>query len=198
MPKPLPPAFFNRPTLMVAEELIGKFLVRKLPRTSASSRRTSAGHEVAMMITETEAYDGFEDRASHASRGQTPRNTPMFGKAGVAYVYFTYGMHWMFNIVCGPQKYPAAVLIRGVEGISGPARLTKALQIDRTLNGKPLGKASGLWVEDRGVVIPPRQIQRTPRVGVDYAGKWAKKPWRFVLKAALKPAVRKKARPAQK
>lgn len=181
MRKTLPAAFFNRPTLMVAEELIGKFLVRQIEGNPSIGLRARTE---AYMIIETEAYDGFEDKASHGSRGQTLRNTPMFGKAGVAYVYFTYGMHWLFNIVCGPKQYPAGVLIRGVEGISGPARLTKALKIDKSQNGKPLGRAAGLWIEDRGVIVPKRHIQRTPRIGVDYAGKWAKKPWRFVLKAS--------------
>lgn len=171
MKKVLKEEFFNRPTLTVARELIGKFLVRKVGKK-----------EIALMITETEAYDGFKDMASHARRGQTPRNTPMFGKPGRIYVYFTYGMHWMLNLVCGQEKYPAAVLIRGVGDVSGPARLTKFLQIDKKLNTLPLNKKSGLWVEDREVVIPPRRVARTGRIGVDYSGEWAKKPYRFVLK----------------
>ena len=164
-------SFFDRPTLIVAEDLIGKFLVRSV-----------SGKTVALMITETEAYDGFDDKASHASRGQTPCNTPMFGKPGTIYVYFTYGMHWMLNIVCGKEAYPAAVLIRGVEGVVGPARLTKALHIDKRLNTLPLSKKSGLWIEDRGVNVSKKDILTTPRIGVHYAGEWAHKPWRFVLK----------------
>ena len=169
--KPLGQSFFDRPTVTVAEELLGKFLVRK-----------SGGKMVALMITETEAYDGFDDKASHASRGKTPRNTPMFGKPGTIYVYFTYGMHWMLNIVCGKEEYPAAVLIRGVEGISGPARLTKALRIDKRLNTLPLSKKSGLWIEDRGMGVSKKDILTTPRIGVRYAEEWMHKPWRFVLK----------------
>ena len=169
--KELKQSFFERPTLIVARELLGKYLVRK-----------RGGSIVALMITETEAYDGFDDKASHASRGQTSRNTPMFSEAGTIYVYFTYGMHWMLNIVCGKEKYPAAVLIRGVESINGPARLTKALGIDKQLNKLSLSKESGLWVEDRGVRFLQDDIKRSGRIGVDYAGKWAKKPWRFVLK----------------
>ena len=168
--------FFNRPTLIVAKELIGTFLVRKIK-----------DKEMSYMIVETEGYDGFSDKASHAHRGQTARNTPMFGKAGHWYVYFTYGMHWMLNMVTGPEKYPAAVLIRGAlfEGqhINGPARLTKALQIDKRLNATPAARKSGLWVEDRGVNINPRDIQRTPRIGIRYAGPaWENKKYRFVLK----------------
>ncbi len=175
MKKTLGPDFFDRPTLTVARELLGKFLVRKVGNKT-----------IALMITETEAYDGFKDKASHAHRGQTPRNTPMFGGPGVIYVYFTYGMHWMFNIVCGKKEYPAAVLIRGAGEIVGPARLTKALGIDKSLTALPLSKKAGLWVEDRGVVIKPRQITRTPRIGINYAGEYVHKPWRFVLKETSK------------
>ena len=139
------------------------------------------------MITETEAYDGFNDKASHASRGRTARNSIMFGPAGHAYVYFVYGIHWMLNVVTGPKDYPAAVLIRGLEGLNGPARLTKALGIDKSLNGKLLGKTSGLWIEPRTVRIPPSKIKASPRIGVDYAGPiWSKKKWRFTLMNELK------------
>jgi len=189
--------FFNRPVSLVAEELIGKFLVRRLPRQSATNLRKFARHEVAMMIVETEAYGGSRDLASHARSGKTKRNFPMFEEAGTIYVYFTYGMHWMLNIVTGKKEEPAAVLIRGVlltninlstsdvdrvdRLVSGPGRLTKALRIDKKLNTKKLGKKSGLWVEDRGVKIKKSDIQKTPRIGVSYAGEWAKKPYRFVL-----------------
>src|SRR3989344_2477039 len=103
--------FFDRPTLAVARELLGKYLVRK------------RGKKVEkFIITEVEAYDGFKDKASHASRGKTLRNAPMFGNAGIWYIYFTYGIHYMLNIVTGSKNYPAAILIRGVRGINGPAR----------------------------------------------------------------------------
>ena len=160
--------FFDRPTLVVAKELLGKYLVRRI-----------GGKEVALQIVETEAYDGVRDLASHSSRGRTARTEVMFGPAGVWYVYFVYGMHEMLNVVT--KKDGAAVLIRGVEGYVGPARLTKFLKIDRSLNLKKADKKSGLWVEDRGVRILPRQINKGPRVGVDYAGPWAKKDWRFTL-----------------
>ena len=133
------------------------------------------------MISEVEAYNGPEDKASHASRGKTERNKMMFGEAGNWYVYFTYGMHWMLNIVTGPKDYPAAVLIRGTDKISGPARITKFLQIGRKFNGKPADKKTGLWIEDRGIKIKKSQITATKRIGVDYAGKWANKPYRFKL-----------------
>jgi DNA-3-methyladenine glycosylase len=170
MKKVLGPEFFDRSTLVVAKDLLGKYLVRKIN-----------GKEIALLITETEAYHGFNDLASHASRGPTPRNMPMFEGPGTIYIFFTYGMHWMLNFVCGPKDFPAAILIRGAGDIIGPARLTKFLKIDKSLNGTMLGKKSGLWVEDRGVKLKSSQITKGPRVNVDYAGPWAAKPWRFIL-----------------
>lgn len=133
------------------------------------------------MIMETEAYIGPEDKASHAHKGKTLRNVPMFGPAGRWYIYFTYGIYWMLNIVTGPGGYPAAVLIRGVKNINGPGRVTKFLKIDKRFNAKKADKKAGLWFEDRKIKIKPLQIKCLPRVGVDYAGKWAKKPLRFTF-----------------
>ena len=171
--------FFNRPALKVAEDLLGKYLCRG-----------QLGGETAKcyLITETEAYVGPEDKASHASRGRTKRNAPMFGEAGRWYVYFTYGMHWMLNIVTGPENYPAAILIRGTDKINGPARLTKFLGIDKTLNEKSATQKTGLWFEDGGMEIARKNIKGTPRVGVSYAGPvWSKKPYRFFLKEKAHP-----------
>lgn len=140
------------------------------------------GKTHAYLITETEAYDGERDLACHARSGKTARNAPMWGKPAHAYVYFTYGMHWMLNLVTREEGYPSAVLVRGVGPYVGPARLTKGMKIDRALNGKKLGRASGLWVEDRGVRIRRSEVITTPRIGISYAGVWAKKPWRYVLK----------------
>lgn len=171
MRKILSSDFFNRPTEKVSKDLPGKFLVRRLGR-----------REVALMITEVEVYDGFRDKASHASRGKTERNSIMFGSAGYWYVYFTYGMHWMLNIVTREKGYPAAVLIRGVDGFNGPAKLTKFLRIDRRLDGLPASRASELWIEDRGAKIAKSRIKKGPRVGVSYAGPyWAKRKWRFYI-----------------
>ena len=169
-PQVLAPDFFDRPTPVVARQFLGKFLVREL-----------GGERLAHMITETEAYHGFDDKASHAHRGVTKRNAPMFGPPGSIYVYFTYGMHWMLNLVCGKEGHPGAVLIRGVKEISGPARLTKRLQIDKQLNGQMLSVSSGLWIEDRGVVAKAAHIRKTPRIGIAYAQDWTDKPWRFVF-----------------
>lgn len=164
--------FFAGSTLVVAEGLLGKFLVcRKGKKITA------------YMITEVEAYDGFKDKASHAHRGKTLRNEIMFGEAGYWYVYLVYGMHHMVNIVTGDKEYPAAVLIRGVEGINGPGRVTKALSVTRAFDRKKVVPETGLWIEDRGVIIETKDIKKTPRIGVLYAGPvWSKKLYRFVLK----------------
>jgi DNA-3-methyladenine glycosylase len=171
--KILTPSFFNRPTLEVTRDLLGKTLLRRVEQKTH-----------ALRLTELEAYDGFEDKASHAHRGQTLRNKVMFGPAGTWYVYLVYGMYWMLNLVTGPKNYPAAVLIRGVEGIIGPGRLTKFLHIDRTLNGKKANPKNALWIEDRTEAVPDSQIITTPRIGVDYAGPlWSQKHYRFILQA---------------
>ncbi len=174
MPK-LTTTFFNRPTLQVAKDLLGKYLVRKV------------GNKVITgMITETEAYVGPNDKANHASRGLTPRTEVMFGPAGHFYIYLIYGMYYCLNIVTEKSGYPAAVLIRAVkveeapyQQTNGPGKLCRFFQIDKSLNGK---KVTGgkLWLEDRGVIVKLSQIKRTPRIGVEYAGKWKDKKWRFV------------------
>ncbi|VAW14837.1 DNA-3-methyladenine glycosylase II [hydrothermal vent metagenome] len=172
MRKVLSKKFFERPAPEVAEDIIGKYLVC-----------TVRGRESAFMITEVEAYEGFDDKASHASKGRTKRTEVMFGSAGVFYVYLVYGMYEMLNIVTGPKDYPAAVLVRGVESIAGPGRLTKSLKITRALSGKKATRESGLWIEERGVKISKKDIKKTPRIGVDYAGPvWSRKQYRFVLK----------------
>src|SRR3989344_7227522 len=163
-------SFFVRPTLLVAKKLLGKYLVHR-----------RGGKNISLMITEVEAYLGLDDKASHASRGKTERNKAMFDEGGRWYVYFTYGMHWMLNIVTVPKDYPAAVLIRGTDKVQGPARLTKYLEIDKKLNGKLADIKSGLWIEDRDYKIKPSEIIKTPRIGVDYAQEWAKKPRRFYI-----------------
>lgn len=180
---------YSHSTKIVARELLGKYLVRKQGRKVERYR-----------IVETEAYVGPQDKASHAHRGRTKRNEVMFGPPGHWYVYFTYGMHHMLNIVTGPEGYPAAVLIRGIEqiygprrsiyrltrSIIGPGRLTKALGITLTLNRKKAAPASGLWIEDspsfaKATKGKGEKIITTPRVGVGCAGEWATKPLRFVL-----------------
>lgn len=171
----LEPAFFNRSALRVGRALLGKYLVR-----------AESGKEIALPITELEVYDGFEDRASHAFRGKTPRNQVMWSDAGRLYVYFVYGMHWLLNVVVGKKDYPAAILIRGAGGIAGPGRLTAHLSITRVYNGKLALPETGVWFEDRGAKVKRGRIGRAPRVGVAYAGPvWAKKPYRFFLKSSI-------------
>lgn len=154
----------------MARELVGKFLVRRI-----------GASETAALVTETEAYIGPHDLACHGSKGRTPRTEVMFGPAGFWYVYFIYGMHWMANVVTDGAGYPSAVLIRGAGGWNGPAKLTKGLAIDKALNGRRVAPASGLWIEDRGYKPSRGRVNRTPRIGVEYSGAWAEKPYRFVL-----------------
>ena|SRR3990167_4657158 len=176
MRKILKKNFFERDTVLIARELVGKFLVKK-----------TGDREIAAKIIETEAYDGPEDKAAHGSHGMTTRNEVMFGKAGRFYVYFIYGMYWMLNIVCGPENFPAAILIRGIEvdglRINGPGRLTKFLKIDKNSNGLEAGVKSGMWFEDKGFLVGRGRLASSKRIGVDYAGEWAHKPYRFYLKA---------------
>lgn len=184
--------FFGQPTLKVVKELLGKFLIRKMGRK-----------EIAVMITEAEAYCGPKDLASHASRGLTQRTKIMFGPAGHVYVYLIYGMYHCLNIVTEKNGYPAAVLIRRGEvtnveskkstiilprsyrndskNLKGPGRLCRYLDIDRQLNQENLISSKNLWLEDRGIKLKPSQVKRTKRIGVNYAGKYKDKPWRFVL-----------------
>ncbi len=183
--------FFDRPTRQVAKDLLGKFLLRQIGK-----RKTT------VMITEAEAYCGPDDLASHASRGRTTRTEVMFGPPGHAYIYLIYGMYHCLNIVAERDGYPAAVLIRGAitnikskngtiilprscgfdsKNLGGPGRLCRHLDIDRQLNRENLISSKRLWLEDRGVKIKPSQIKRAKRIGVDYAGKYKDKPWRFVL-----------------
>jgi DNA-3-methyladenine glycosylase len=182
----LPRAFYEQKTLDVARQLLGKNLVRRHPDGTTIGR-----------IVETEAYIGPEDKACHASRGRTARTEIMFGHAGHAYVYMIYGFHYMLNIVTEAADFPAAVLIRAVEPLrgvrlmqsrrrterlrslaSGPGKLCQAFAIDRALNGNDVcGQV--LYLEDRGDV--PSKVITTPRIGVDYAGQWKLKPWRFLI-----------------
>jgi DNA-3-methyladenine glycosylase len=166
----LGPEFFSRPALVVAKELLGKVLCRRLN-----------GEVLSAAINETEAYVGPQDLAAHGSKGRTARTEIMFGPAGNWYVYFIYGIHWMLNAVTDDVDHPAAVLIRGAGQWTGPAKLTKAMSIDKSFNTLPIAPGSELWIEDRGLVIPRGRIRRTPRIGVDYAGVWAAKPYRFVM-----------------
>ena len=172
--------FFERDTNLVARELLGKIVCVPDARGRVQRGR----------IVETEAYDGPLDAASHAHRGQTARNAPMFGLPGHAYVYLIYGMWNCLNVVTREPGHPAAVLVRALDfaGVddtrkardgAGPGKLCAALGITRALTGDDLVGGTRIWLEDDGVAPRPRQIARGPRVGVDYAGAWAKRPWRY-------------------
>ncbi|RPI94493.1 MAG: DNA-3-methyladenine glycosylase [Chloroflexi bacterium] len=184
MPRILPRSFYNRPTLTVARELIGARLVRILD-----------GVKLAGIITEAEAYIGETDLACHAKAGLTPRTAPMYGPPGHAYVYFTYGNHWMLNAVTEREGFPAAVLIRAIEPIEGveimlerrngrdtlgPGKLCQAMGITKSENRVDLtGRTGGLWIE-AGVKVPDSLVTKGPRVGLNNTPEpWLSKPWRF-------------------
>ncbi len=158
---------YVRDVLEVAPLLLAKVL----------ATRTADGKEARFIITETEAYRGSEDLACHASKGRTRRTEVMFHDGGRLYVYFVYGMHWMLNIVAGPEDVPQAVLIRGLKNINGPGRVTKALGIDGSFYGEDLVTSKRIWVEDPGIEAV---IKTSPRIGIEYAGEyWKSRPWRF-------------------
>jgi len=162
----LPPDFFKQSATNLAPLLIGKTLCRKID-----------DEIIRFAITETEAYVGESDTACHAHRGKTPRTSVMYGESGIAYVYLCYGIHHLLNVVVADIGEPECVLIRGVEGISGPGRLTKALRINMKFNRMNLMTSNELWLED-GVQLP---YTATPRIGISYASEEDKaRLWRFV------------------
>lgn len=179
--------FFNRETTIVARELLGKFLVRKIGRKT-----------VKVIITETEAYCGTRDLACHASHGLTERTKVMFGSAGFSYVYIIYGMYHCLNIVTERKGNPSAVLIRAAviqnikiktqndnskfkNKLNGPGKLCRELKIDKKLNNVDIAKSNLLWVESSETEVNKSQIKKGKRIGVNYAGKWRDKLWRFYL-----------------
>jgi len=183
----LPREFYNRPTLTVARELIGARLVRMLD-----------GIKLVGLITEAEAYIGEEDQACHAKAGRTPRTQVMYGPPGYAYVYFTYGNHWMLNAVTDQDGFPAAVLIRAIQPIEGvqvmsvrrngrdtfgPGKLCQAMGITKSENECDLTEAdSDLWIEP-GISVPEKNVTIGPRVGLNTVPEpWLSKPWRFLVK----------------
>ena len=178
--------FYNRPTLTVARDLIGARLVR-----------ISEGKKLVGLITETEAYISENDLACHAKAGRTARTAVMFGEPGHAYVYFTYGNHWMLNVVTERAGFPAAVLIRAIQPIQGvdlmlerrngrdtfgPGKLCQAMGITKSENGVDLTETTGgLWIE-AGVKVPNSLVTKGPRVGLNNTPEpWLSKPWRFLV-----------------
>ena len=175
-PRKLPRSFYDRDTRVVAQELLGKHLVH-----------TVGGVERVGRIVETEAYLGPHDLAAHSARGLTNRTRVMFGPPGHAYVYLIYGMHWCMNVVTEEEGVASAVLLRALEPVrniegrtQGPALLCKALAIDKRLNGHDL-LSEDLFIADPRDRAPIR-IEKRPRIGVDYAGHWARRLLRFYVK----------------
>lgn len=188
---PLPRSFFNRPTQTVARELLGCYLIRKL-----------SGILLVGTVVETEAYIGERDLACHAKAGRTPRTEIMYGPPGFAYVYFTYGIHWMLNLVTEEDGFPAAVLIRAIQPLkgiahmqdrrgrkslfqlaSGPAKLTQSLGIARKENGLDCCQTDSPLTLTRGAAVPSSSIVATPRIGLGQTPEpWLSKPWRFAVR----------------
>jgi len=164
--------FFNLSALALAEALLGKIFVHC----------TDDGRLVRRRITEVEAYCGRDDSASHAHRGLTKRTAPMFEEGGILYVYLCYGIFDLLNIVSGKKDEPEAVLIRGVEGATGPGRASRVLEITRALNRENLTASPRVWLEDDGFTPVPESIQRLKRVGIAYAApEDQEKPWRLSI-----------------
>ncbi len=184
---PLPRKFYNRPTLTVARELLGARLVH-----------ISNGKKLVGLITETEAYIGEDDLACHAKAGRTKRTDPMYGEAGHAYIYFTYGNHWMLNAVTEKINFPAAVLIRAIQPIEGvelmmkrrqgrdtfgPGKLTQALGITISQNYADLTESTSPLRIEAGIKIPDKIVTIGARVGLNQTPEpWLSKPWRFLVK----------------
>lgn len=165
----VPEDFYARDTVTVARNLLGKLLIRG---------------EAASAITEVEAYLGRDDKAAHASRGVTRRTRVIFGPPGRAYVYLIYGIYECLNIVAEPEGTPGCVLIRAVESVTGPGRLTRAFGISRQHTGTPVFSAtSEITIRDTG--LRPAQIQTTPRVGIRHCADW---PLRFVSQGWVLPS----------
>lgn len=173
--------FFNRPTLTVAKDLLGKYLVRQ----------SANGKILAGKIIETEAYIGPKDKASHAFGGkQTARNKAEWLTGGHVYIYLVYGMHWQLNFSTAGAGKPECVLIRALDVAeaenkniaNGPGKLCRYLKLDKSFYSDDAVKSSRLWLEDRGEKIKRGNVKATARIGIDYAGPyWANKKWRFTV-----------------
>ncbi|HET7400211.1 MAG TPA: DNA-3-methyladenine glycosylase [Usitatibacter sp.] len=172
----LPRSFYDRDTIEVAHELLGKHLVHRV-----------AGVERVGRIVEVEAYLGPHDLAAHSARGLTNRTRVMFGPPGHAYVYLIYGMHWCMNVVTQPEGVASAVLLRALEPVmnvelrtQGPGLLCKAMGIDGRLQGHDL-LGDSLFIA-APAHEPAIRIVKRPRIGVDYAGHWARRLLRFYIR----------------
>ncbi len=161
--------FYKQDAVTVAEKLLGKILVRTFDDGTVSKYK----------ITETEAYLGEEDEACHASKGKTNRTSIMYSSGGKVYVYLIYGMYWLLNVVTGDEENPQAVLIRGLENITGSGRVGRELRIDKSFYGEDLLLSNRIYIEDADEIT---EFLVAPRVGIDYASpEWRLKNWRFIL-----------------
>lgn len=168
--------FYTQPTLEVAKNLLGKYIVRKI-----------GNKELEGKIIETEAYIGPHDKASHAYKGKiTPRNRAEYMIGGHIYIYLVYGMYWQLNISTYEERKPECVLIRALDLgklANGPGKVCRYLKLDKSFYGEDLTKSKRIWLEERGENMKPEQILATSRIGIDYAGPyWSKRKWRFLLK----------------
>jgi len=160
--------FFARSCLDVAPELVGKIICHRLPD----------GELRCLRITETEAYNGEDDTACHASKGKTARNEVLWKAPGTIYVYLCYGMHWMLNAITGREGVAEGVLIRACENYAGPGKLTKYLQIDKSLNKSSFLRSEELWIEDDGY---QPDLRTDARIGINYAApEDRERRWRFI------------------
>lgn len=161
--------FFKKDALELAPLLLGKKLICVSKNGSISRYK----------ITEIEVYRGEEDAACHASKGKSKRTEVMYYEGGVLYVYLIYGMYWMLNIVTGEENNPQAILIRAVEGVEGPGRVGKLLNLDKSFNAEDLSSSERIWLEDAPIV---KSYKTSTRIGIDYAtDKWRLKPWRYMI-----------------
>jgi len=186
--KKLKRAFFKASALNLAQDLLGKHLVRKM-----------GGKRIIGKIVETEAYIGPEDKASHAYQGKiTERNKVEYLRGGYVYIYLCYGLYWQFNVTAAEEGEPECVLIRALEPLegikkppyrdekklvnlaNGPGKLCRWMKLDGSFKGEDLCLSKRIWLEDPGGV--KTRIVAETRIGIDYAGSWAKKPWRFYIK----------------
>lgn len=195
MNKRLPRKFYTQPTLKIAKQILGKYLVRKI-----------GNKKIIGKIVETEAYIGPEDKASHASGGKkTKRNRAEYLIGGHIYIYLVYGMYWQLNISTGKKGEPECMLIRALEPIymgtsdvpkidkinfrtsevlklaNGPGKLCRWMKLNKSFYGEDLIKSKRIWLE-QGEKVKPNQIVASKRIGIDYAQEWAEKPWRFYIK----------------
>jgi DNA-3-methyladenine glycosylase len=172
--------FYIRPTLRVAKDLLGKYIVRKIGKKKLEGK-----------IIETEAYIGPKDKASHAYGGKiTPRNKAEYLSGGHIYIYLVYGMYWQLNITTSKAGKPECVLIRSLnlgKLANGPGKVCQYLKLDKSFYGEDLTKSKRIWLEDRGEKVKSSQIVATARIGIDYAGPyWSRRKWRFLVKDNIK------------